>query len=116
MPIYEYQCTECEYKMEALRKISDEPLLDCPACGKPALKKLVSAASFRLKGSGWYETDFKTGNKKQLAKSESASPSSSEKKASPDAKPSKTEAKTEGSKNAAKSSSNETKKPASKAS
>lgn len=116
MPIYEYQCTECEYKMEALRKISDEPLLDCPACGKPALKKLVSAASFRLKGSGWYETDFKTGNKKQLAKSESASPSSSEKKASPDAKPSKTEAKTEGSKNAAKSSSSETKKPASKAS
>jgi len=116
MPIYEYQCTECEYKMEALRKISDEPLLDCPACGKPALKKLVSAASFRLKGSGWYETDFKTGNKKQLAESESASPSSSEKKPSPEAKPSKTEAKTEGSKNAAKSSSSETKKPASKAS
>ena len=116
MPIYEYQCRECEHKMEALRNISDEPLLDCPACGKPALNKLVSAASFRLKGSGWYETDFKTGNKKQLAESESASPSSSEKKASPEVKPSKTEAKTEGSKNAAKSSSNETKKPASKAS
>ena len=80
------------------------------------MNKLVSAASFRLKGSGWYETDFKTGNKKQLAESESASPSSSEKKASPEVKPSKTEAKTEGSKNAAKSSSNETKKPASKAS
>ena len=116
MPIYEYQCAECAHKMEALRKISDEPLLDCPACGKHALNKLVSAASFRLKGSGWYETDIKTVNKKQLAESESASPSSSEKKASLDAKPSKTEANTEGSKNAAKSSSNETKKPASKAS
>lgn len=76
MPIYEYQCSKCEHQMEALRKISDEPLLDCPACGKPSLTKLVSAASFRLKGGGWYETDFKTGNKKQLAESDSASASS----------------------------------------
>lgn len=72
MPIYEYQCTKCDHKLEALRKISDEPLVDCPECGKPSLTKLVSAASFRLKGGGWYETDFKTGNKKQLAESESA--------------------------------------------
>ena len=72
MPIYEYQCTKCEHKMEALQKMSEKPLLDCPACGKPGLSKLISAASFRLKGSGWYETDFKTGNKKQLAESESA--------------------------------------------
>lgn len=67
MPIYEYQCQECQEELEALRKMSDEPLLECPACGKPALKKKISAAAFRLKGGGWYETDFKTGNKKNLA-------------------------------------------------
>ena len=67
MPIYEYQCQACQEEMEVLRKISDEPLVDCPACGKPSLKKKVSAAAFRLKGGGWYETDFKTGNKKNLA-------------------------------------------------
>ena len=82
MPIYEYQCAECAHKMEALRKISDEPLLDCPACGKPALNKLVSAASFRLKGSGWYETDFKTGNQKNLAGDGKEKNSSGEKSAS----------------------------------
>lgn len=78
MPIYEYQCTKCEHRLEALRKISDPPLLECPDCGTPNLNKLVSAASFRLKGGGWYETDFKTGSKKQLAESESASPKSTE--------------------------------------
>jgi len=67
MPIYEYQCQDCDKQLEALQKINDEPLLDCPHCGKPALKKKVSAAAFRLKGGGWYETDFKTGNKKNLA-------------------------------------------------
>jgi putative FmdB family regulatory protein len=72
MPIYEYQCTKCEHKLEALQKMSEKPLRDCPACGKQGLKKLISAASFRLKGGGWYETDFKTGAKKQLAESESA--------------------------------------------
>jgi len=66
MPIYEYQCQACHKHIEALQKISDAPLLDCPQCGKPALKKQVSAAAFRLKGGGWYETDFKTGNKKNL--------------------------------------------------
>jgi len=71
MPIYEYQCTLCEHKMESLQKMSDDPLKDCPACDRPALKKLVSAASFRLKGKGWYETDFKTGDKRQLAESDS---------------------------------------------
>lgn len=59
MPIYEYQCTECEHQLEAIQKISDKPLVECPACGKPGLKKLVSAAAFHLKGTGWYETDFK---------------------------------------------------------
>ena len=69
MPIYEYQCGSCGHSLEALQKISDAPLLDCPACGAANLQKLVSAASFRLKGGGWYETDFKTGDKKQLADS-----------------------------------------------
>ena len=67
MPIYEYQCESCGAKLEALQKISDEPLVECPQCGQSALKKLVSAAAFRLKGGGWYETDFKTGDKKHLA-------------------------------------------------
>ena len=67
MPIYEYQCQECGEGLEALQKISDEPLVDCPACDKASLKKKVSAAAFRLKGGGWYETDFKTGSKKNLA-------------------------------------------------
>jgi len=66
MPFYEYRCQSCGHELEALQKISDAPLVDCPECGQPALKKLVSAAGFRLKGSGWYETDFKGGNKKNL--------------------------------------------------
>ncbi len=69
MPIYEYQCESCGHSLEALQKISDAPLRDCPACSAARLCKLVSAASFRLKGGGWYETDFKTGDKKQLADS-----------------------------------------------
>ena len=67
MPIYEYQCQDCGKELEVLQKISDEPLKDCPQCGKSTLRKKVSAAAFRLKGGGWYETDFKTGNKKNLA-------------------------------------------------
>ena len=67
MPIYEYECAACGHRKEAIQKISDEPLKDCPECGKPELKKLVSATAFRLKGGGWYETDFKSGNKKNLA-------------------------------------------------
>jgi putative FmdB family regulatory protein len=60
MPIYEYHCESCGADLEKIRKFSDPPLTDCPSCGKASLKKLVSASSFRLKGSGWYETDFKT--------------------------------------------------------
>ncbi|HES58383.1 MAG TPA: zinc ribbon domain-containing protein [Firmicutes bacterium] len=67
MPIYEYQCEKCDHVLEAIQKMSDAPLSECPACGKPALKKLISASGFRLKGSGWYETDFKSGNRKNLA-------------------------------------------------
>jgi putative FmdB family regulatory protein len=66
MPFYEYRCEACGHEIEALQRVSDEPLLDCPECGRPALKKLMSAVGFRLKGGGWYETDFKAGNKKNL--------------------------------------------------
>ncbi len=65
MPIYEYQCQACGHEFEALQKIADAPLVECPACAESALKKKVSAAAFRLKGGGWYETDFKTGDKKK---------------------------------------------------
>ena len=76
MPIYEYACRECEHVLDALQKLSDDPLVDCPACGKPALRKLLSAPKFRLKGSGWYETDFKSGNQRNVLKSDSESPPS----------------------------------------
>jgi putative FmdB family regulatory protein len=66
MPFYEYVCQECGHELEKLQKISDAPLTDCPACQKPALKKKISAAGFRLKGGGWYETDFKSGSKRNL--------------------------------------------------
>lgn len=65
MPIYEYQCQSCQHQLEVIQKISDEPLKDCPECGKPELRKKISAAAFRLKGGGWYETDFKSGDKKK---------------------------------------------------
>ncbi|MEM9383661.1 MAG: zinc ribbon domain-containing protein [Pseudomonadota bacterium] len=67
MPIYEYQCESCGHRQDALQRMSDDPLVDCAACGQPALKKLMSAPRFRLKGSGWYETDFKSQNKRNLA-------------------------------------------------
>lgn len=67
MPIYEYQCQACGHEHEALQKLSDAPLILCPACTEPELKKKISAAGFRLKGSGWYETDFKSGAKKNVA-------------------------------------------------
>jgi putative FmdB family regulatory protein len=68
MPIYEYECQSCGDHHEAIQKMSDDALTDCPHCGKPTLKKLISAAAFRLKGSGWYETDFKKGNQRNLVK------------------------------------------------
>lgn len=70
MPIYEYKCTSCEHGLEAIQKLADEPLRDCPACGQPTLKRLLSAAGFQLKGSGWYATDFKNSGKKKEKTSE----------------------------------------------
>jgi len=67
MPIYEYQCRACEHRLEKLQKISEAPLVNCPECGRDELTKLISAAGFRLKGGGWYETDFKKDGKRNLA-------------------------------------------------
>lgn len=65
MPIYEYQCQACQHQLEALQKMSDPALTQCPECKADALVKKISAAGFRLKGGGWYETDFKSGDKKK---------------------------------------------------
>lgn len=67
MPIYEYVCKDCGHSFDALQKMIDVPLTDCPECGKPQLKKLLSAPNFRLKGAGWYETDFKQDKRRNLA-------------------------------------------------
>lgn len=84
MPIYEYGCKSCGHAFDALQKMSDDPLVDCPKCGQPQLKRLISAPRFRLKGDGWYETDFKKDNQRNLAKgdNDSGSKSSSDSKKS----------------------------------
>ena len=74
MPFYEYRCDSCGHTFDALQKFSDEPLQLCPACKKPDLRKLISASGFRLKGEGWYETDFKSANKRNLVDSSPTSP------------------------------------------
>jgi len=91
MPIYEYECSKCRYYAEVMQKITDQPLKKCPSCGKTTFKKLLSAPVFRLKGSGWYETDFKSDkeNKRNLAASDKEEASSQSKSES------KTESKTE---------------------
>ena len=67
MPIYEYRCNQCGHELEAIQKLSEAPLTFCPACETEGLKKKISAAVFRLRGSGWYETDFKSDKKKNVA-------------------------------------------------
>jgi putative FmdB family regulatory protein len=96
MPIYEYQCTKCSHHLEALQRISDKPLRECPECGKHTLKSLMSAPLFRLAGSGWYETDFKSDkeNKRNLVgdkgePAEVVAPAKAEAKAEPTAEPKK---------------------------
>ena len=73
MPIYEYRCTECGFQDEYLQKVSEPPLTQCPSCGRQTFSKLLSAAGFQLKGSGWYATDFKSSGKAPEAKVESKS-------------------------------------------
>ncbi|MBK87690.1 MAG: transcriptional regulator [Gammaproteobacteria bacterium] len=86
MPIYEYRCDNCGHEVEVLQKISEAPLVNCPECLVDGLKKKISAAGFRLKGGGWYETDFKSGDKKNVAPTDkssgSAATSSSDSKSS----------------------------------
>lgn len=100
MPFYEYECQACKFYTEVMQKISDAPLTKCPSCGKKKLKKLVSAPVFRLKGGGWYETDFKgdgekkrnlVGADKDEGKSEAKADAKPDAKA--EAKPAATEAK-----------------------
>lgn len=89
MPIYEYRCAECGFQDEFLQKVSEPPLKRCPSCGKESLSKLVSAAGFQLKGSGWYATDFKHSGAKPAKAGESKADATSDAKsqAKPDAKP-----------------------------
>src|ERR1700694_3045677 len=78
MPFYEYECSACRYYAEVMQKITDKPLKKCPPCGKTTFTKLISAPVFRLKGSGWYETDFKSDkdNQRNLAASDKEEASS----------------------------------------
>jgi putative FmdB family regulatory protein len=73
MPIYEYECTACRHQLEAFQKISEAPLTECPECHKESLQKLISAAGFQLKGTGWYATDFKNKGKPEVKKTETDS-------------------------------------------
>lgn len=66
MPIYEYRCKHCGHELDVLQKLSEPPVLCCPACNQDALQRMVSAPRFRLKGAGWYETDFKKDNRRNL--------------------------------------------------
>ena len=95
MPIYEYQCQACQHEFETIQKFSDAPLTRCPSCGKNRLKKKISAVAFRLKGGGWYETDFKSGDKKNVASTGDAGDSSESfaKSESPSSEAKSTEAK-----------------------
>ena len=77
MPIYEYRCSACGHELEKIQRMSDEPLTDCPDCGAAELRRLVSAPGFRLKGGGWYETDFKKDGKRNLHDSHSPSSTAS---------------------------------------
>ena len=96
MPIYEYECQKCGHTLEALQKFSDKPLRECPECGKHQLKRLVSAPLFRLAGSGWYETDFKSEQERKrnlLEKGDTEPPAASDDKGAKPPKPPKTEKK-----------------------
>lgn len=79
MPIYAYVCKKCDHELDALQKMADAPLVDCPECGEPELKRRLSAPRFRLKGQGWYETDFKKDNQRNIAGDKDSSKSESKK-------------------------------------
>lgn len=110
MPIYEYRCKACGHELEKLQRMNDPVLVDCPACDQAELKRLVSAVAFRLKGSGWYETDFKKGNKKNLHDSGNSPEGASKPSTSED----KSSAKSSDTKSSSKESSKESGKTVSK--
>ncbi len=113
MPFYEYECSNCGYRDEVLQKITDKPLKKCPACGKSALKKLISAPVFRLKGSGWYETDFKSdAEKKRNLVGEDREEKKPEAKADDTATNKSTEAKSDAPKSDTKPSESKSEAPA----
>jgi len=114
MPFYEYECSACKFYVEALQKISDPPIKKCPSCKKQTMKRLVSAPVFRLKGGGWYETDFKSDkeNKRNLVGEDKDSSSDSKADAKSD---STADAKPAETKSSDKPATAGTKKPAAKA-
>jgi putative FmdB family regulatory protein len=85
MPIYEYRCGSCSHELEALQKVNDSPLRKCPECGRLTLRRLMSAPAFRLKGGGWYETDFKGNGEKKRNLVETSGGESSDSSTSADA-------------------------------
>jgi putative FmdB family regulatory protein len=95
MPIYGYECTTCEHTFDALQKMSAPRLVDCPECGESDLRKQLSAPKFRLKGKGWYETDFKTGDKRNLAGDSEKQPATKSKDADKPAKKTETKKSTD---------------------
>jgi putative FmdB family regulatory protein len=113
VPIYEYACRKCDHTLDALQKLSDAPLVECPECGEQELRRLISAPRFRLKGQGWYETDFKKDKQRNLQSSDAEPPK--EKAADKTAKTeagSKDSAKTTETPKPVKESKKETKAPA----
>ncbi len=84
MPIYEYVCDSCEHQFETIQKFSEDLLKTCPECEQDSLRKKISAAGFRLKGSGWYETDFKSGNKRNVVTEDKKSSDESSETKKPD--------------------------------
>ncbi len=92
MPIYEYECKDCGHQFETMRKVSDGPLTECPSCGKDSLQKLVSKVAFRLKGTGWYETDFKNKPTDEKNKATDEKSTNAEDKTDSEKKPGKKQA------------------------
>jgi putative FmdB family regulatory protein len=105
VPIYEYKCNQCEHLFEILQKISDGPAKTCPECGEDSLRKLVSAAAFRLKGTGWYETDFKDKKPEKETKKTNGNKTNTKKSSGSDSK------KSDNSSKNASNTSNESPKP-----
>lgn len=103
MPIYGYACKICDHTLDELQKIAEDPLVDCPACGEPGLKRQLSAPRFRLKGQGWYETDFKADNQRNLAGEKEASKTDEKSAAKPSNKPDDKSSDKPGDKSAGKS-------------